>query len=214
MSRTVVQAAMVSSAAPLVCMSDTRSAVRSRISRRVSCPGRSARLASARSTWPRHSTKSDWWNQSGSADVASAIPTDLSPLGEKDPVQRRPHVVEVTAVHGQPLERGPVPLGLGSLEDDLVVLGMASGHLVELPAVGELLERVDSRGLEQAVLRVGIRDLDDDQRLRRQIRHDVDHFRRVEVVGRDDGTGRLQRETTGKNAQAVQDGALDRGSSS
>ena len=54
---------------------------------------------------------------------------------------------------GQPLERGPVPLGLGPLEDDLVVLGMASGHLVELPAVGELLERVDPRGLERTVLR-------------------------------------------------------------
>jgi hypothetical protein len=78
---------------------------------------------------------------------------------------------------------------------------MASGHLVELPAVGELLERVDPRGLEQAVLRVGIRDLDDDQRLRRQVRHDVCYLRRVEVVGRDDGAGRLKVKLPAKTAR-------------
>src|SRR3984893_6403351 len=117
----------------------------------------------------------------------------------------------MTAVHGQPLERGPgVPFGLGSLEEDLLVLGMTSGHLVELPTVGELLERVDPRGLEQAVLRVRIRDLYDEQRLRRQARHDVYHLRRVEVGGRDDGAGRLQRDTPGKNGKAAQDGLLDR----
>src|SRR5215475_7019768 len=87
---------------------------------------------------------------------------------------------------------------------------MTSGHLVELPAVGELLERVDPRGLEQAVLRVGIRDLDDDQRLFRQVRHDVYRLRRVEVVGRDDGASRLQCEPPGKNGEAAEDGLLDR----
>src|SRR5262249_3179865 len=118
------------------------------------------------------------------------------------PVQRGANVVEMTAVHGQPLERRPVPFGLGSLEDDLVVSGMAPGHLVELPAGGELLERVDPRGPEQAVLGVGIGDLDDEQRLRREVRHDVYHLRRVEILDDDDGAGRVQRETPGENGEA------------
>jgi hypothetical protein len=79
----VVQTAAVSGVVPRVCMSATRSAVWSCIWRRLSRPGRSARLASARSTRPRHSSKSDWWNQSGSAEMVSATPIDQSPLGEK-----------------------------------------------------------------------------------------------------------------------------------
>ena len=82
-SRTVVQAAMVSGAAPFVCMSDTPSAAQSCISRRASRPERGPRLASARSARPRHSTKSDCWNHRGTAAAVSATPIDASPPGEK-----------------------------------------------------------------------------------------------------------------------------------
>ncbi len=174
-------------------------------------PARAFREAGQRALDPRAALEQErlvepeWQRGGGERDADRPVPA----RGE-GPVQRRPYVVEMTAVHGRPLERRPVPLGLSSLEDDLVVLGMASGHRSELPAVGELLERIDPRGLEQAGLRVGIRDLDDEQRFRGQVRHDVDHLRRVEVVGCDDGAGRLQRETAGEDRQPVQDGALYR----
>src|SRR4029453_13096523 len=49
-----------------------------------------ARLASARSTRPRHSSKSDCRNQSGSAEAVSATPIHALPLGEKAPSRAPP----------------------------------------------------------------------------------------------------------------------------
>ena len=99
----------------------------------------------------------------------------------KGPVQRRPHVVDLAAVRGQPFGGGPrLPFGLGPLEEIPKVFGVASGHLVEFAAVGELLERVGPRRLEQPIARDCARDIRRDQRLRDQVRDAVDDLRRGE----------------------------------
>jgi hypothetical protein len=127
------------------------------------------------------------------------------------PVQGGPHVVDTPGIEGQPLGGGARRgLALGPLEQVPIVLGVAPRHLVELAALGELLERVGARRLEQPVSRDRAPALDDHERLPGQVGHGVHDSRAREVGVRRDGTGRIQQEATREDGEPMEDGTLGR----
>jgi hypothetical protein len=103
------------------------------------------------------------------------------------------------------------PLGLGAREEVPVVFGVPSGHLVELAALGELLERVGPHRLEQPVARGRAGGLHDDERFCGQVRDAVLDRGRAEARGGRDRARRLQREAAREDGEAMQDGPLDGG---
>lgn len=69
------------------------------------------------------------------------------------PLESGAHIVEMPLVNRQPLGlRQRLAIGIGACEHRTIIFGMASGDLLEFARALQLLECVEARGVEQAIL--------------------------------------------------------------
>ena len=130
----------------------------------------SSSLASASSVRSRHSPSSDNCTQSGTAAAVSAAPICASPSRREGPIEAGAHIVDVPAIDGEPFGLRPqFALGFRVGKEAAIISGLAARDVRKFAAGVELLQRIDARGIEQAIVRPVAANIGNDERFCHQV---------------------------------------------